>query len=358
MKGRSDLLDFLRWIAALAVVSGHLRSILFEDFNHNISNILFKAIYFVTGFGHQAVIIFFVLSGYLICKSILDKYKIRAFDMVSYFKARFTRIYIVLIPALLLTYFLDKTGYIFDKRGIYTTCEYITSFQQNPVSRLTFFHFLSSLFMLQNIWLPTFGSNGPLWSLAPEFWCYIIFPFLAGLVFTTRKNLRFVTYPICILLFFFLIPSWIAYYLLIWLCGLLPYLIKKQGIILRFIAILFSSAILIYSRMNELNFLGELVFAIAIALIISSFDDKENISIKSGFNKKIASFSYSLYLIHYPLALFILTLMDRFLISTIKVKMNSHSLFTYAIVLILVYVASFGFARLTEYQTERLRKII
>jgi peptidoglycan/LPS O-acetylase OafA/YrhL len=37
---------------------------------------------------------------------------------------------------------------------------------------------LGNAFFLQTILVPTFGSNGPLWSLANEFWYYFMFPFL------------------------------------------------------------------------------------------------------------------------------------------------------------------------------------
>jgi peptidoglycan/LPS O-acetylase OafA/YrhL len=38
---------------------------------------------------------------------------------------------------------------------------------------------LGNLVFLQAILVPTWGSNGPLWSLAFEFWFYIWFPTLA-----------------------------------------------------------------------------------------------------------------------------------------------------------------------------------
>ena len=66
-------LDFIRWSAAMLVVVAHARHLLFVDyyllvykdptFLHSISNKLF---YFITGLGHEAVVLFFVLSGYLV----------------------------------------------------------------------------------------------------------------------------------------------------------------------------------------------------------------------------------------------------------------------------------------------------
>ena len=68
--------DYLRVIVANLVVLGHLRALLFVDYhqllpeNQNISSKLF---YLVTSSGHEAVIIFFVLSGFLVGGTTLNQ---------------------------------------------------------------------------------------------------------------------------------------------------------------------------------------------------------------------------------------------------------------------------------------------
>jgi hypothetical protein len=60
-------LDCLRGLAALLVVVEHLRAFLFVPFPQVVSpGVITKAFYLVTGLGHQAVMIFFVLSGFLV----------------------------------------------------------------------------------------------------------------------------------------------------------------------------------------------------------------------------------------------------------------------------------------------------
>ena len=60
----------MRALAALAVLGGHVRALSLSSYNQLDSpNILQKMFYFLTGFGHQAVIIFFVISGFLIGRS-------------------------------------------------------------------------------------------------------------------------------------------------------------------------------------------------------------------------------------------------------------------------------------------------
>jgi len=63
----SNTLNFLRWISAFMVVIGHLKLFLFVNRSELYDKSLFSEIfYFFTGFGHQAVMIFFFVSGYLV----------------------------------------------------------------------------------------------------------------------------------------------------------------------------------------------------------------------------------------------------------------------------------------------------
>ena len=55
----SSALDFLRWFSAFLVLIGHVRAMLFVPYDQAVApNILVKAFYLLTGFGHQAVMIF------------------------------------------------------------------------------------------------------------------------------------------------------------------------------------------------------------------------------------------------------------------------------------------------------------
>ena len=60
----SNWLNFLRWFSALLVVAGHLRSIIFvkwQDVAHK--TIWAEILYFFTRFGHEAVVVFFVITN-------------------------------------------------------------------------------------------------------------------------------------------------------------------------------------------------------------------------------------------------------------------------------------------------------
>ncbi len=65
--------------------------------------VFLNLVYFITNLGHEAVVVFFVLSGFLIGGNLTDSMRRGSFDLVRYLIARFTRVYIVYLPALIVT---------------------------------------------------------------------------------------------------------------------------------------------------------------------------------------------------------------------------------------------------------------
>ena len=103
----SALLNACRWGAALLVVLGHARHLILIDYNHvEYKNIFIKGLYFITGLGHEAVVVFFVISGFLVGGLTLRKWSTQI-SYKDYFAARFSRIYSVLVPALIVGAGLD-----------------------------------------------------------------------------------------------------------------------------------------------------------------------------------------------------------------------------------------------------------
>lgn len=98
-------LDLIRYVAALLVVMGHFRADLFLNYNELLSSqqsIMMQLAYCMTSLGHVCVLIFFVLSGYLVGGGIFDKLKTNKFDCFSYSIDRFARIQLPLLSALVL----------------------------------------------------------------------------------------------------------------------------------------------------------------------------------------------------------------------------------------------------------------
>lgn len=175
MNENYSTLDFLRAISALIVAWGHSRFIMLVPSAEVVElSILDKIIYFISGFGPQAVIVFFVLSGFFISRSIEKRIALNSFSLKTYFKDRYFRLSVVAIPAILITLILDNSALnLFDKQSFYLNrLDWLDS---TSYSSEVFF---GNIFYLQTLFYNSFGSNGPLWSLAYEWWFYVLAPFL------------------------------------------------------------------------------------------------------------------------------------------------------------------------------------
>jgi peptidoglycan/LPS O-acetylase OafA/YrhL len=109
LKGRmvSTHLDMIRGLAAVAVLVYHVRYRFFVDYSQlDCKTLLSTAFYGLTAFGHDAVMVFFVLSGYFISTSIVRSVQTRRWSWTQYGVERLSRLYIVVIPGLVLTFIL------------------------------------------------------------------------------------------------------------------------------------------------------------------------------------------------------------------------------------------------------------
>jgi peptidoglycan/LPS O-acetylase OafA/YrhL len=191
-------LDALRGLAAFSVLLNHWRDAFFLDYpelaHHNPA---IAAAYLITGLGHQWVIVFFVMSGYLVGGSVLRSVGAGRWSWRGYLLARLTRLYIVLLPALLLGGMADWTGmHLAGTDAVYSGRSGMHALTADVHSTLTLPTLLANGLFLQTIALPgmggrrvpTFGSNGPLWSLSNEFWYYLAFPLLVLLLAQARPS--------------------------------------------------------------------------------------------------------------------------------------------------------------------------
>jgi peptidoglycan/LPS O-acetylase OafA/YrhL len=313
-------LDAIRALAAWAVMWGHIRGHFFVDFEHlSERNLATKILYFCTGFGHQAVMVFFVLSGFLISSSILQNCASGRWSWREYAINRSSRLYVVLIPGLLLGLLWDKIGTtFFPASGVYShpLVGFGSAIAQNQI---TVGAFIGNLFFLQTIVCPTFGSNGPLWSLANEFWYYVLFPvaLFAGVAWTRRTVSRAV--PLTILavsLIVFL--GWDKFTgFLIWMAGcalVVAYTrvkdTSKQWLVpYSLVAVAVLAVCLTAARLGRWSWLGsDLAVGTAFALFLFGVLQM-NFGMRLVSYRRVAhflaGFSYSLYVLHFPLVLFL-----------------------------------------------------
>lgn len=319
------LLDVLRGPAALLVFLEHWRNLFFKDFPE-IANpgILMKVFYLFTGAGHQAVMLFFVLSGCVIAHVIYGLHERGKWSWRGYFSARLSRLWIVLIPALLLTVVWDWIGMWLaaGKQSIYEGAGFGNILNQ-PVATLSSPEvFFGNVFFLQRILVPTFGSNGPVWSISYEFVYYLAYPLLlAGLlVFRGRifSGLASVALAAGLLVF---VGMSISAGFVIWIFGVGAYFLFKKApwparwAIPGFLGgVMLLLGCIVGSRMGiDLGVVDwEVLIGIACALAIYaglSAEPTERLTqILQPFHG-LSAVSYSVYLLHTPLLVFIASLL-------------------------------------------------
>ena len=161
------LLDFLRAAAALLVLFWHSRDAYFHYTDALAQpGLLLKLFYFVTGLAGEAVVIFFVLSGFLIGGSLADSLQRGSFDLVRYLIARFVRIYIVYIPALIITEAVFLFGSLLLSDPGAVDNRPLISQQQMHFGRVS--EAICHLAGLQGFSCPRWEQNPALWSLGYE----------------------------------------------------------------------------------------------------------------------------------------------------------------------------------------------
>jgi len=97
-------LDLMRGLAALAVLISHLRGDSFVEYSAlpaSQRGIAAAVIFAATRLGGGAVLVFFVLSGFLVGGQVLARLRDGRFHLYDYAIDRVTRIFIRLIPACL-----------------------------------------------------------------------------------------------------------------------------------------------------------------------------------------------------------------------------------------------------------------
>lgn len=235
MENRLVQLDMMRGLAALLVCAGHLRGFIFVDFPQLESpTLLDKAFYFITGFGHQSVVVFFVLSGFLVGGSVVNSCAAGRWSWKKYTLRRLTRLWVVLLPALMLTWGWDILGRHLGGASGYTGA-FSAQLSSGPTAGGPAIWdgvaLWGNILFLQTVSVPVFGSNGPLWSLANEFWYYVLFP-LAYAGWVIREQ-RVVCWLLC-LAAAAVLPGGLLLAGLIWLFGCGAYWAMQQPEVLQF----------------------------------------------------------------------------------------------------------------------------
>lgn len=358
----SAALDMMRWVAAMLVVLNHLRNVFFIDYQLVAYPSLWdNFFYFFTGLGHQAVMVFFVLSGYLVGGRAWERMRQGTFHIKDYAIDRFSRIYSVFFVAVFVGVGMDWVGMnIFGLEAIYVnpSLHGINVLKDDAVSRMDWQIITGNLLMLQTIIVPVPGSNSPLWSLANECWYYLLFPILWGAWYRRHGRARFLL-PVVGLGLIYWLPVTITQYFVIWLLGSAVMMVRYFSLPLWSACVLFAVGLLI-SRFQFISnsLLSDLWVALGVALLIQSMQRHPFRMVGAKLHKGLADFSYSLYLCHLPLLLLITAGLSKLLVSPIRAQPSFGSYVQLLAVMVLIYLFSYMLAWMVEFRLKNVRNFL
>jgi peptidoglycan/LPS O-acetylase OafA/YrhL len=329
-------------------MAGHFRGGFFEEYGllaNEDKTLVVQLLYALTHLGHECVLIFFVMSGFLVGGKALERMRERRFNLVDYSIDRTVRIVLPLISALLLyipiTYYMGKS--------------------------VNWWHWLGNLFSLQGI---VCGSViGPLWSLSYEVWFYIVIGIIA-FVFSRNDRIRHIVWP-CMLAVILVFMQLKVYYLFIWLLGAASYLLmpKSPSKIVLIISGFFVAVCLFFLQLTGdtrafdlpimfvtrpvMEVLFSFAFCIFLQQVILHKPRKAWTIRLNNLGTRLAAFSYTLYLIH-PLVQDLLTYLGA--PKSAAISLTSVSL--YLLWLLLGMAVSYGVYMLFEKNTGLLKQKI
>lgn len=367
LAGRTSVhLDLIRGVSAIAVMLYHLRGLFFVDFPFLIDKSLVSAgLYALTGYGHQAVMVFFVLSGYFIGDSVMKSVGIQKWAWRSYLLNRLTRLQLVLFPALVLGALWDQIGMRIPQAASFYYGGLYKFYAPSVSLRSTIPVFLGNLFFLQSFLTPVFGSNGPLWSLSFEFWYYILFP-ACVLTLTAWPGIRNrVAYLGLTVFLLWFVGLQISLYFFIWMMGALVSRLRRATAPISRCAQLALSVgtgliflgVLAWNRTHRFSseFVTDSVIGSCFALwlyamVLGSCDEVS--SVYAALAKKLSGFSYTLYLTHFPALLLLRGLLDSKGGWQPDVR---HLVYAFGIAL-LILIYAYVVAEFTEARTTSVRR--
>jgi peptidoglycan/LPS O-acetylase OafA/YrhL len=356
--------DLLRGLAAFFVLFEHWRNLFYIDFPQlTVGRRALAAFYVLGSAGHQSVIIFFVLSGYFIGGTVFRAVERNQWSWSTYLLRRFVRLWTVLVPALLLCLFWDKLGIHLGCAPLLYTGHVRNNMVVDVVSGLTPRIFFGNLFFLQTIVTPVLGSNGALWSLANEFWYYILFPL--GLVSLWRSQ-RPAHRLLCAALFlaaawfigagmFMTFPMWLAGVALFKLPR--PSFAPRKGRLLRVVASLIYAPIFFgIGRFSAMGFFSRdclltVITTFFLWIMLSATDGFVPEARSVRISRELARFSYTLYAVHVPFLVFLAAVA----VGDSRWYPTPRHLLAGVGILVAALVYSYVIAFFTEFRTDAIR---
>jgi peptidoglycan/LPS O-acetylase OafA/YrhL len=347
-------MDAMRCILAVAVAFAHGWYLLIEDYGERVS-LFASAGYFLAGFAHASVILFFVLSGYWIASSVNRRLE-QGWRWSNYLVDRLSRLLIVLVPTLVIGGTLDALGLYVLESTTHAGATDTYVLRTDVDTALGWQTLIGNLLFLQDIIVRPYGTNGPLWSLAYEFWFYIWFPALLVSVRARRPSLFLLTLGLAFAAPGLLVgfACWLSGALLFWVtstngCGDSSRLRGRAWLAATCAAL---AAMLVFVRMTGL--VGkEVPLAVTFAgflfvLLNTEISVPRSLKLLASYGAKA---SFSLYALHFPL----LAMAAALMIDGQRLVPSAANIGLLVATLVGVIAICGVFARHTERHTCRVR---
>jgi peptidoglycan/LPS O-acetylase OafA/YrhL len=342
-KGLSvSVLDAARGLAALYVVLHHARFLLWISQTGYVASgghglgLIAASLSASLIFGHQAVMLFFMISGFCIHyrqAQVLAAGQSSAggsFSFKMFAARRVRRLYPMLLVAMGLTLILDRIGMLVDPSfysGQAAAPEIRVSI---GVPEYSVPVLLGGLLMQGGLAVPQFGSNVPLWSLSYEAWFYVLYPALLWLstrihvmsmvVVTATLSLLSLLAPAALP-----VPTWflpILSYWFVWALGALiaeVYVGRVRVRGLRWYALAAAGGTCLLLGQIALNHAAAIVITpgteillsvtLAVLLTYALTELPARLSVRTDRAARrlgwLGAISYPLYIIHYPMLAFL-----------------------------------------------------
>jgi peptidoglycan/LPS O-acetylase OafA/YrhL len=347
-------LDHLRWMAAAMVVVQHCRGFILKDYSPG-GGAAAKLMYVLTGFSHQAVVIFFVISGYLVGGKVLRLLKRRPTDAEArrFLVDRFSRIFIVLWPALALAGIIALVA----PDALVLRTDTWAIGVGNVRADTTGPTWAAASVLLNEMAAASPGWDNPLWSLAFEWTYYMI---AAGFLFAfARRRSGFgfavIAYAVALVVLSAVTRGKILGMFPFWLAG--AFASQVRGLRLPWLSTPLFLGALLASRVQVYPWPQDALVAAATAFLLADnwFREKQP---APPAGHALASFSFSLYAAHFPVVLLGVALIQKAGLLPARLDPGMRG---YGLILALValaYAVSWAFAQLTERNTGRLRDLL
>jgi peptidoglycan/LPS O-acetylase OafA/YrhL len=351
-------LHITRGLAALLVVVFHAKYILWVGGKvftttvglHNVKDYLIFSIDMLSSCGRQCVMVFFILSAFVIRHTTLN----HRYTWIEFYKHRIIRIYVPFLFSLIFSASVLYFAITKINPAIYsnTVREFNTSLY-NSFNGFSVKQVINTFLFIDNHTLGKYtGDNFAYWSLGHELIFYLLFPFYGGL----KKNNLFLLSALLVIVFL-LTGLAVFYYQIFFLAGLLLYeyfqnisqkpLIKNRKIYWLVLIIFFIAVNLTKQIISG-------TFSDIVTLVYSFFIFDYILFFVKEKNKKLMTLgdiSYTLYLNHIPVLILFYSILSLY-----TEKLVFYSRIPYYSGVILALILAFPIYYLTEKPSINLLK--